>query len=877
VNESFMHLDGNLNVDVVHDKAGSCTTTNNINSNVHTNSINDIRSINNSHQTTTKPNKTKKDMLSTNMIKFNIFDNSYIQLIKKESTEFTHILIYLNLINKIDTYIKDDTSNNTVSFFVFFHNINKLSLTYIDELASSIITFFRSLFQNPQSPLFKIDKPEWGLKYLFYQSVISNYIIKMCLTFDQTIEVNNTKFLQHILQYFFGDSEKEKNIMENINQYDYNKKNIQQEKVDTREGKLSTSVEHATMSNISVEHATMSSISVERSSVDNNNVELPIHSTKCISNNKSDDVKQNNNFIKPFDNTYKNMDYKMKQTIFNKMTNYEIIINKLNYKIITECRLYILSRISYIIHLYYLEEITNKTEIKKSFLNFMHHIIFIYKKLIIQDPISSKHLLSDFVNNTFIQLLNIKNINDVTAGGTCNIVGTTIASTDMGQNYKKNNFLSNNNLNNEQSIQQLLITKMENTNEIKGVNIRDFFLLIEKEHIVDMLKDMSNKNCCVHLKNNIILEENDCINEYSLICIELLKNISNRITHFDHSNEFVEDYISQVVNKILIIMKDEFRNKWNIIDDLIGDCNTTCLLYLSFCTLNRFLKEFKYKTHIKEMISSYKALKKKMFYNFLDAFYHFITIRIYNLFTVHYIYHEYIFNNLNKIKRALPYNLFMIICKKILHKLDHTILDYILNQSTTFFHNEYTFNVFITNSNLILQHVEYICGDNNSNVGDDCKDNNDMYSNSSSSTTTTTNSSSSCSCCSSDGDNCADANACTMPLLEEIINLMTDNIDNLKKKITKIKNSYTQLLKNKNNWMDNVTKITNVLLKGYSIDDHISSSESLVQYKGEMVKNKKKKKIYKISLKKMKFLLLRRPDINLMTNDSVVIQEFIEN
>ncbi|SBT79979.1 conserved Plasmodium protein, unknown function, partial [Plasmodium malariae] len=137
-----------------------------------------------------------------------IFDNTYISLIKKESPEFMSILISWNIIEKIDNHIRDEKKHSKK---FFLHKKNS-PVVYIDELASSIIKFFRSFFQDDKSPLLKFDKPEWGLKYLFYQSIISGSIIKMLMRCVNKEDLQDNMILHRALQDMILYNNKYKNV-----------------------------------------------------------------------------------------------------------------------------------------------------------------------------------------------------------------------------------------------------------------------------------------------------------------------------------------------------------------------------------------------------------------------------------------------------------------------------------------------------------------------------------------------------------------------------------------------------------------------------------------------------------------------------------------
>ncbi|CRH01645.1 conserved Plasmodium protein, unknown function [Plasmodium relictum] len=707
-----------------------------------------------------------------------IFDNTYVSLIKKESSEFINILISWNLIEKIDNYLKNE--KNTREEFSF--SKKEYSISYTNELTSNIIYYFRSLFQNFKSPLFKFDKPEWGLKYLFYQSIISNSILKMLLHFAHK-DLKNNILLQDALQGISLSSNKYKKN-NNDNNFDCNNMNLQKN-IDIQNF---NSIDPREDNNMS----TKSKIEEKVNKI--NGKEVMRKKENILNLENEYDKDSTKHYI-----TYNNMNDDEKEKILYELTNYEVVLEKINYKIVSECRLYILSRISYLIHLYNFQN--DKENTKKVFLNFMHHIIMIYKKWYLYDSVNCKYLLDDFFNNSFIEFLD-----------------TEKSSNKENSEYED----KNENILKEEKKNENSKLKSENFVEMKGVYIRDFFILIEKEFLVDILKNMSNDKCCIKLKNNIILEDSDCVNEYGHIFIELLKKISNRIICFKENEAFLEEYFNIVIKKLLIIVKDEFRYHWNNITDLIENCNITCLLYVSFTYINKFLSNFEYKCYIKEIVQSFSTLENKMFNNFLDAFNHFISIRIYNFFSTNNLFHEYILNNLFKIKKYMPDHIFFDFFNKVLYKLDQSVLTFLMNQNTSFLQNENFFNTFINNSLLLIQQIE------------DADFKNKIYS---------------------------------MPILQEIIKLMTDDIDNLKKKINEIKSKYADL-KNKNNWLIQVTKLTNALLRDDSSDDFNSSQ---VNYE-ENEENKK----YQISLKHIKFLLLRRPDIKTIVENSVVIQEFIE-
>ncbi|EWC86688.1 hypothetical protein CYL21_5421 [Plasmodium falciparum NF54] len=815
-----------------------------------------------------------------------IFDKEYMGLIKKESLEFINILICCNYIEKINICITEEKEENENILFVKQKYYS--SSFYVEELASSIINFFRSFFQNDKSPLFKFDKPEWGLKYLFYQSIISNYILKMLLNYAhmENFKSNNI-ILKQTLEYMFTYNNKYKEILRNIN-------NI--ENLDRNPTSVNYKKETIAMSSVS------SDVQYERDHTklfpehnnDNNN-------NNNNDNNYNDNYYRNNNYFHPMSdqikisshsylldnnfnikdrwpsknthiyyNTYNCMKDEDKQILFEDISNYKMVLEKLNYEIITECRLYILSRITYFIHLYTFDE-NNKDDIKKSFLNFMQHIFLIYKKWWLYDRHNCKHLLDDFYNNTYIKLNPMENERTNQHNNCNNNNNNNYYDDDDNNNNNDNNYNNNNNNNNDNNLnginhenninnynvdnntiqhlqnnellknrnlqlssEENIIHMNEKTND--GVYIRDFFMLNEKEFLIDILNDMSNKKCCIKLKNNIILDENDCINEYSDIFIQLLKKIKKRIWCFRNNHEFMEEYMNNVVKKLLIIVKDEFRFHWNNISDLIGDSEITCLLYISFHRINNFLNIYQYKKYLEEIKQNFDILEKKMFHNFLDAFYHFISIRIYNLFSVSNVFHEYIINNLYKIKKNLPDIIFIQFLNRILYKLDKTILKYLLNQNISFLQNELYFQTFINNSYILLQQIEEL---NCKNKKEKLNNNTGIF-------------------------------IYNMNLLREILKLMTDNIDTLKDKINEIKCSYA-FLKNKNNWIDQVTRITNSLLKDYSSSDDNKSSHH--DYK-ENWENKCKNT--EISIIKIKMLLLRRPDIKTIAEKSIVVKEFIE-
>ncbi|SOV81373.1 conserved Plasmodium protein, unknown function [Plasmodium sp. gorilla clade G3] len=809
-----------------------------------------------------------------------IFDKEYMGLIKKESLEFINILICCNYIEKINICITEEKEENENILFVKQKYYS--SSFYIQELASSIINIFRSFFQNDKSPLFKFDKPEWGLKYLFYQSIISNYILKMLLNYAHMENFkNNNIILKQTLEYMFTYNNKYKEILRNMNNIDNLNRN---------HTSLSYKKETVAMSSVS------SDVQYEKDHIkifpernnnnnDNNNNDNNNNDDNNNNNNDDDNFHHNNNYFHPMSdqiknsshsnllsnnfnikdrwssknthiyyNTYNGMKDEDKQIFFEDISNYKMVLEKLNYEIITECRLYILSRITYFIHLYTFDE-NNKDDIKKSFLNFMQHIFLIYKKWWLYDRDNCKHLLDDFYNNTYIKLNpmenektnqhnnfnnnnddnnnndnnNDNNLNDINHD---NNINNYNVHNNIIQNLQNNELLKNRNL--QLSSEGNIINTNEKINE--GIYIRDFFMLNEKEFLINILNDMSNKKCCIKLKNNIILDENDCINEYSDIFIQLLKKIKNRIWCFHSNREFMEDYMNNVVKKLLIIVKDEFRYHWNNISDLIGDSEITCLLYISFHRINNFLNIYQYKKYLEEIKQNFHILEKKMFHNFLDAFYHFISIRIYNLFSVSNVFHEYIISNLYKIKKNLPDIIFVQFLNRILYKLDKTILKYLLNQNITFLQNELYFHTFINNSYILLQQIEEL---NCKNKKEKLNNNTGIF-------------------------------IYNMNLLREILKLMTDNIDTLKDKINEIKCSYA-FLKNKNNWIEQVTRITNSLLKDDSSSDDNKSAHH--DYK-ENWENKCKKT--EISIIKIKLLLLRRPDIKTIAEKSIVVKEFIE-
>ncbi|SBT40598.1 conserved Plasmodium protein, unknown function [Plasmodium ovale wallikeri] len=718
-----------------------------------------------------------------------LFDSTYISLIKKESAEFTNILICWNVLEKIECYVRDENNEGVI----FSCEKYECPLNYVDTLVSNIVHFFRSFFQNSESPLFKIDKPEWGLKYLLYQSIISNNILKLLINLNNNSCLKNGTLLYHTL--------------------------------DRRK------------------HAEPVDVMVEMAEESRNNWD-------------------------EFSDAHVKMTSTEKEELIYEMTNYNKVIEKLNYRIITECRLYILSRISYYIHLYHSEEY-DKEDIKKAFLNFIHHIILIYKKWSLHDSVNCTHLLTDFFNNTFVPLdymsLFPRDREDLEGAPTSaelpkephpkqgqlreaqlrevqskEVQSKEVQSKEVqskeehSKEEQSKEEQSKEEQSKEERLHQLLLSLTNGAQDVKGVHVRDFFLRIEEEFLVDKLKQMSEDNCCMQLKNSIILENTDCMNEYGHIFIELIKCVVSRIKVFQQSSDFMESYTNHVVKKLLIIVKDEFRNYWNGINDLIGQCSDTCLLYMSFYSISKFIANFYYRQYINEMVPSFEALEKKMLRNFLDAFYHFVTIRIYNLFSSNNIYHEYILNSLYKIKKCLPEHLFANICNKVLLKLDHTILNFLLNQGNNFLHNEDIFTTFMSNSFLLVEQIEVLSEEFS-------YQNNHIY---------------------------------AMPILREIIKLMTDDIDYLKKKITEARSNYA-LLKKKNNWINQVTKLTSALLRDESGDD-LSSLGDVDMLEAEATQVGDACTKFPISPKRIKELLLRRPDIWSITEKSIVIREFLD-
>ncbi|GAW82128.1 hypothetical protein, conserved [Plasmodium gonderi] len=814
------------------------------------------------------PNVDKAKSIKEKIKNAIIFDNTYISLLKKESYEFIHILTSWNLTEKIHNYINEKNCRYNFSL-----RRNNCPIKFIDKMASYIITFFRSFFQNEKSPLFRFDKPEWGLKYLFYQCIISNTILKMFLNFVQTEDIKDSKVMQYILQNLLSSNEHSKvgdhhdiiQVSSNYNTRDGETKCKVQHKnyVDTtNKMSMSSSAEFSLIEepNRKVRRQAVldeenkfrekkhkfnkNNYSNESNIYDEKNISS-VQEASYIGRTPTEDS-QYNEGTKNLDEVYymyRMMSTEQKECFFYEITNCEQVISKLNFKIVNECRLYILSRISVFIQLYHVEE--NQCEIKKAFLNFIHHVLKLYKKWALYDGENCKHLLDDLLKNTFVHLLlDVEKMSNEEENKECNTHDEDVQETNKQRAQKTSG----------QSVHELLKRRIDSSSEIKGVNVRNFFLLIEKEFLVDILKDMSINNCCIQLKNSIILEESDCVSEYVHILTKLVKKISKRILLFHHAeggtitnadcnnyNEnnihhqrdtFVQEYINHVVKELLLIAKDEFRHHWNNINDLIGECSTACLLYVSFCSINKFLSIFHFKRYLKDTISSFKQLEKKMMNNLLDAFYHFISIRIYNLFTTNSIFHEHILSNLFKMKKCLPDYLFQNLCNKILQKLDSKILNFIVNQSTTYLHNECIFNTFINNSFMILQELEDLHIKRDGIV---------VYS---------------------------------MPILQEIIKLMTDDMDNLKKRIHEIKSNYALLLNdNNNNWLLQVTKIANALLREDDDDDD-SSNDFTPHHPYEP--RSYGSKACQFSLKKIKFLLLRRPDIKLIAEKSIIIREFIE-
>ncbi|ANQ09687.1 Uncharacterized protein PCOAH_00041420 [Plasmodium coatneyi] len=744
-----------------------------------------------------------------------IFESAYISLLQKESQEFVHTLISWNLMEKIDDYLKGEKNRGEN----FSHHRCDCPVKFIDQMASCIITFFRSFFQNEESPLFKIDKPEWGLKYLFYQCVISNTILKTFLRFVYEGDFKGSVVLGQALHDAFMCSGQGGNEHNDVHRgsHSYDDLPIAQG-----------------LSNPEVDPPT--SGGVYFTSEDSQHDE-----------DKTD--------VKSLFSTYSMMSSEQKESILYDITNCEQVIRNLNFKIINECRLYILSRCAYFIQLYHVEE--NKGEIKKAFLNFIHHVLMLYKKWMLYDEVNCKHLLDDFLNNTFVRVLDVERFapggeKKVTSGShdaDADVITSAVSDVATGAGTTTSAYESN-----QRSIQELLKARADGPSEVKGVHMRNFFLLIEKEFLVDILKDMAVNNCCVKLKNKIILEEADCVSEYVHIFIELLKKVTRRMDLFHHAegggssthdggytprcDRFVEKYLQQVVKELLLIVKDEFRHHWNSINDLIGECSSTCLLYVSFCSINKFLANFQYKKYLQETISSFNQLEKKMMNNFLDAFYHFISIRIYNFFSTNNIFHEYILSNLFKMKKCLPGDLFQNLCGRILQKLDSKILSFLMNQSNTYLHNECIFNTFLSNASLILHQLDDLHMDVEGGGRSDDR-----------------------------------GGTCCMPRLEEIIHLMTDDVDTLKRRIHQLKSNYNLLLNEKNkNWLVQVTKITNALLRD---DDEEDSSDEHSPFHAHYAKDDANKAC-KISLKKIKMLLLKRPDIKQIAEKSIVIQEFIQ-
>ncbi|KJP85918.1 hypothetical protein AK88_04450 [Plasmodium fragile] len=762
----------------------------------------------------------KAKMLQEKIKSAVIFNSTYISLLEKESHEFVHTLISWNLMQRIDDYLKGQKNRADN----FSHHRCDCPVKFIDQMANSIITFFRSFFQNEKSPLFKIDKPEWGLKYLFYQSVISNTILKMFLKFVHEGDFEGSVVMGQALHDVLGCSGEGGNegSCERSNEH-------------TDEHRGSRSSEDPSM-------AQRRSLTQDSSPPSGGG-----YGTSEDSQHDEDKID-----IKRLYRTYSMMSSEKKEHILYDITNCEQVIRKLNFRIITECRLYILSRCAYFIQLYHVEE--NKSEIKKAFLNFIHNVLMLYKKWMLYDEINCKHLLDDFLNNTFVRVLDVEKFapgaqkKESSSGGSQDADAglVTSSATDVATGEVTGTVAYESN---ERNIQELLKSRTEEPNEVKGVYMRNFFLLIEKDFLVDILKDMATNNCCVKLKNKIILEEADCVSEYVHIFIELLKKVTKRMALFHHAeggggepqdgsytarcDRFVEEYLHQVVKELLLIVKDEFRHHWNSINDLIGECSKTCLLYVSFCSINKFLAIFQNKKYLKETISSFNQLEKKMMNNFLDAFYHFISIRMYNLFSTNNIFHEYILSNLFKMKKCLPDDLFQNLCSKILQKLDSKILSFLMNQRNTYLHNECIFNTFISNASLILHQLD------------------DLH-------------------MKTEG---GDGETCPMPRLEEIVHLMTDDVDILKKRIHQLKSNYNLLIYNRNkNWLVQVTKITNALLRDDDEEDSSDEHAPLHSLRGKEDANK----ACKISLKKIKALLLKRPDIRQIAEKSIVIQEFIQ-
>ncbi|CAI7721913.1 conserved Plasmodium protein, unknown function [Plasmodium vivax] len=766
-----------------------------------------------------------------------IFDSTYISLLQKESHEFVHTLISWNLMEKIDDYLKGEKSRGDH----FSHHRCDCPMKFIDQMASCIITFFRSFFQNEKSPLFKIDKPEWGLKYLLYQCVISNKILKTFLRFFLEGDLNGSVVLGQALHDVFVRRG------ECINEGNFKKSD---EHTDVHYGSRFSGDPPTAQGRSPPEGVPPPSGGPYFTTEDNQQDEDKVDAKRLYKK-------------------YSMMSNEQKERILYDVTHCEQVIRKLNFKIITECRLYILSRCAYFIQLYHVEE--NKSEIKKAFLNFIHHVLMLYKKWMLYDGVNCRHLLDDFLNNTFVRVLDVEGFapegekKESSSGGSHDAdVGiatsaATAEATSAAASAPTNAATpAGAHQSNQRSIQELLKARTEGPGEVKGVHMRNFFLLVEKEFLVDILKDMAANNCCVQLKNKIILEEADCVSEYVHIFTELLKRVTRRMALFHHAeggagthqgssahegrsthqgsnpprrDRFLEEYLHQVVKELLLIVKDEFRHHWNSISDLIGECSNTCLLYVSFCSINKFLTNYQYKNYLKETISSFHQLEKKMMSNFLDAFYHFISIRMYNLFSTNNIFHEYILTNLFKMKKCLPDDLFQNLCSKILQKLDSKILTFLMNQSSTYLHNECTFNTFISNASLILHHLDdlHMKGEGG-----------DTY---------------------------------PMPRLKEIINLMTDDVDILKRRIQQLKSNYALLLNDQNkNWLVQVTKITNALLRD---DDEEDSSDEYSPFRAHHGKDGANKAC-QISLKKIKALLLRRPDIRQVAQKSIVIQEFIQ-
>ncbi|CDU20243.1 conserved Plasmodium protein, unknown function [Plasmodium yoelii] len=770
-----------------------------------------------------KLKKKKKKTFIDSIDSSTIFNDAYISLIKKESFEFVNIIFSWHLIEKIQTYINRQNGNKKSSSSNSDSNDNEdaqsdhptmpfsfekceCSMSYVDKMAEIIIQFFRSFFQNHESPLFKFDKPEWGLKYLFYQSIISSYIFKMLINYDNLMDLNKNVIFHYALQDFFMHKKFNENHKNGNNTFE------------TIEQNCDKTYKHDHMD-------------IHKNRDENNKYNV---NTFIDTQNNSNEAG-----VEKYYMMYNNMTNEEKRNIYYEIINYDKAMKKLNYKIIADCRLYILSRISYFINMYYLNE-KYKDDIKKSFFNFIHHIIMIYNKWFVYDNYNCKYLLEDFFTNTYVELLNIESVNNSFDNNSDSInlthnlkkVGTSVKDENGVEGNEDNKY---NYSDDDISIKNMNKNKKHNSSEsikIRGICVRDFFILIEKEFLSNILNDMSENNCCIKLKNNIILEENDCINEYGDIFIELLKNITKRLLHFENNNEFMEDYINNVLKNILIIVKDEFRKHWNNINDLVSECTTTCLLYVSIYSINTYLFNFKYKKYIKEMISSFVSLQNKMLSNFLDAFYHFISIRIYNLFTVHNIFHEYILNNLYKIKKIVFDHIFLEITNKVLHKLDQSIINFLIDQGVTFLHNQDTFNIFLGNSHIILQQIDELSR-TTENITKFSESNTLLYS---------------------------------MPYLHELIKLFTCDTDVLKNKINHVKNKKIPL-SNKNNWINQVTKLTNSLLSdNYNYDD----------VSDVFISPENRSKDFQIPLNKIKLILQRRPDIQIIAKSSIIIQEFLE-